>query len=121
MEASVARYVKPRCWFRGRRKTQWDGVDFANLKSTEDLSRAIERIESDQKGVPILLKQPLKLGGRLLCFSADKAFNNALDGLTMTDLRTSEPRVLARYMGDKGATAFLAYHGVRHSPLRKAS
>ena len=121
MEAGVARYVRPRRPFRGPRQTKWDGVDCASLKSIEDLSRAIERIEGDQKGVPILLKQYLKLGGRMLCFSADKAFSNALDGLTMIDLRTSEPRVLARYMGDDGATGFLAYHGVPPVPLRKAS
>ena len=121
MEASVARYVKPRRPFRGRRQAKWDGVDFANMKSIEDLSRAIERIESDQKGVPILLKQYLKLGGRLLCFSADKAFNNALDGLTMIDLRNSDPRMLGRYMGEDGAAAFLGYHGALASGLRKAS
>ena len=121
MEASVARYVKPRRPFRGRRQAKWDGVDFANMKSIEDLSRAIERIESDQKGVPILLKQYLKLGGRLLCFSADKAFNNALDGLTMIDLRNSDPRMLGRYMGEDGAAAFLGYHGAPASGLRKAS
>jgi len=121
MEASVARYVKPRRPFRGRRQTKWDGVDSASLKSIEDLSRAIERIEADQKGVPILLKQYLKLGGRLLCFSADKAFNDALDGLTMIDLRHSDPRMLARYMGDDGAAAFLAYHGAPALELRRAS
>jgi putative hemolysin len=121
MEASVARYVKPRRPFRGRRPTKWDGVDSASLKSIEDLSRAIERIEVDQKGVPILLKQYLKLGGRLLCFSSDKAFNDALDGLTMIDLRNSDPRMLSRYMGEDGVAAFLGYHGAPAWPLRQAS
>jgi hypothetical protein len=81
----------------------------------------VERIESDNKGVPVLLRQYLKLGGRLLGFSADEQFNNALDGLIMVDLRASEPRVLARYMGEEGAAAFLANHPNADDALRLAS
>ena len=120
IEASMARHVKPRRPFRQQRQRKWDEVDCASLKSIEDLSRMIEQIEDDQKGVPILLKQYLKLGGRLLGFSADKAFSDALDGLIMVDLRNSAPKVLARYMGEEGATAFLDHHR-QPSPLRKAS
>jgi len=36
----------------------------------------------------------------------------------MVDLRRSDPRVLARYMGDDGAAAFLAYHGKQAGTLR---
>jgi hypothetical protein len=81
----------------------------------------VKQIERDSKGVPILLKQYLKLGGRLLAFSADKQFNDALDGLIMVDLRASDPRVLARYMGEDGAAAFLSRHGVGADTLRQAS
>ncbi len=101
--------------------TVWDEVELANLKDIEDLSRAIARIECDSKGVPILLKQYLKLGGRLLGFNADEQFSDALDGLIMVDLRASEPRVLARYMGEDGATAFLAHHGSQPEFLRWVS
>jgi len=121
IEAELARHVKPRRPFRGRRPTVWDEVELANLKDIEDLSRAIARIECDNKGVPILLKQYLKLGGRLLGFNADEQFSDALDGLIMVDLRASEPRVLARYMGEDGATAFLAHHGSQPEFLRWVS
>jgi hypothetical protein len=30
----------------------------------------------------------------------------------MVDLRASDPRVLARYLGQRGASSFLAHHGV---------
>ena len=80
----------------------------------------VRKIERDSKGVPILLKQYLKLGGRLLAFSADEKFNDALDGLIMVDLRASDPRVLARYMGDEGAAAFLSHHDAGSDTLRQA-
>lgn len=112
VETHVARHVKPRRPFRVRRRSDWNEVEFSSLKGIEDLSRVIEGIESDSKGVPILLKQYLKLGGRLLGFSFDEAFSDVLDGLIMVDLRASDPRVLARYMGEEGTAEFLAYHGV---------
>jgi 1-acyl-sn-glycerol-3-phosphate acyltransferase len=120
-ETKLARHVKPRHPFRARRSTVWDEVEVANLKDIEHLSRVIARIEHDKKGVPILLKQYLKLGGRLLGFNADDQFSDALDGLIMVDLRTSEPRVLARYMGEEGAAAFLAHNGTEPEFLRWVS
>ena len=83
------------------------------------MSRAVEQIETDHKGVPILLKHYLKLGGRVLGFNTDDQFGDALDGLIMVDLRESDPRMLARYMGEDGSAEFLAYH--RAAPLRRAS
>ena len=120
-ETELARHVKPRHPFRAQRSTAWDEVEFASLKDIEQLSRVIARIEHDNKGVPILLKQYLKLGGRLLGFNADDQFSDALDGLIMVDLRASEPRVLARYMGEEGAVAFLAHQGTEPEFLRWVS
>ncbi|HEY6239345.1 MAG TPA: GNAT family N-acyltransferase [Burkholderiales bacterium] len=121
IEADLARHVKPRQRFRSPRPSGWNEVEITSVKDIEDLSRVIARIEGDGKGIPILLKQYLKLGGRLLGFSADGQFNDALDGLIMVDLRASEPRVLARYMGEEGAVAFLDWHGTEPEFLRRAS
>jgi putative hemolysin len=120
-ETELARHVKPRHPFSAQRSKVWDEVEFANLKDIEDLSRVVARIEGNHKGIPILLKQYLKLGGRLLGFNADDQFSDALDGLIMIDLRDSEPRVLARYMGEEGAAAFLAHHGTEPEFLRWVS
>ena len=76
----------------------------------EELSALIADIETDQKGVPVLLKQYLKLGGKLVGFNIDSKFADALDGLIVVDLTRSDPRVLERYMGKQEAAAFLAYH-----------
>jgi len=110
IEAKLARHVRPRRPFRAVRSRTENEVEVADFKDIEHLSRAIARIEHDSKGIPILLKQYLKLGGRLLGFSADDKFSDTLDGLIMVDLRASEPRVLARYMGEAGAAAFFAHH-----------
>jgi putative hemolysin len=122
IEARLAKHVKPRRPFRVRSsKKLRSEVQVADLKDIEQLSRAIARIEHDSKGVPILLKQYLKLGGRLLGFNADDQFSDALDGLVVVDLRASEPRVLARYMGEEGAAAFFAYHGSDPDALQRVS
>ena len=60
----------------------------------------------------MLLRQYLRLGGRLLGFNVDRQFGDALDGLIMVDLREVEEAVLARYMGKRGAAAFRAYHAL---------
>jgi hypothetical protein len=72
----------------------------------------IAQIEPDHKSVPVLLKQYLRLGGRVLAFSLDREFGNALDSLILVDLRQIEPTTLARYMGKSGAIAFRAYHAL---------
>jgi putative hemolysin len=78
----------------------------------EELSSWIAGIETDGKGVPILLKQYLKLGGKLLGFNIDPSFGNVLDGLIMVDLTQTEPKLLKRYMGLKGFEVFASYHNI---------
>ena len=73
----------------------------------DDLSAVIADMETDQKGVPILLKQYLKLGGKLVGFNVDAQFAKALDGLIVVDLTRTDPRLLERYMGKSGAGEFL--------------
>jgi len=75
-----------------------------------EISSWISEIEGDGKGVPILLKQYLKLGGKVLCFNVDSEFSDALDGLMVVDLTRTDPRVLRRYMGKEGLQNFLDYH-----------
>jgi putative hemolysin len=75
----------------------------------EELSTLVADIELDRKGVPILLKQYLKLGGELVAFNVDRNFANALDGLIVVDLRKTDLRLLERYLGEEGAATFLAH------------
>ncbi|HKD04624.1 MAG TPA: GNAT family N-acyltransferase [Bryobacteraceae bacterium] len=76
----------------------------------EDLSDIISDLEPTRIGMPVLLRQYLKLGGKLLGFNVDPEFSNALDGLIMVDLTKTEPRLLKRYLGETEASEFLKCH-----------
>jgi putative hemolysin len=75
----------------------------------EDLSDVISDLEPSRNGIPVLLRQYLKLGGKLLGFNVDPEFSNALDGLILVDLCKTEPRLLERYLGKRAAAEFLSY------------
>ena len=104
-----SRYVRPRRPFR-RLPSRKPRPRLANLQGLDDVSSFISEIESDHKGAPILLKQYLKLGGRLLGFNVDPDFSNVLDVLIMVDLRRTDPKILGRYMGRSGRDEFLRHH-----------
>ena len=57
----------------------------------EDLSTLVADVETDRKGVPVLLRQYLKLGGELVAFNVDRKFADALDGLIVVDLSKTDP------------------------------
>ena len=80
------------------------------LRDLDELSQPITDIEADGKGLPILLRQYAKIGGRLLGFNVDRNFSNVLDGLVVVDLRQTEPAVLERYMGREAAANFQNIH-----------
>lgn len=101
----LARLVKPRSPFKAR------SVKLAGQVNTlEDVAELVAEIESDNKGIPILLRQYLKLGGQILEFNVDDQFSNSLDGLIMLDLLQTEPRTLAKYMGKREVELFHEYH-----------
>jgi putative hemolysin len=113
--ADMAGYVRARKPLRTKPVKGWD-IDAAvrSMKDdVEDISELISCIETDRKGIPVLLKQYLKLGGRIVGFNVDPAFGNVLDGLIMVDLTQTEPKMLERYLGKDGAPLFLAYHEAR--------
>jgi putative hemolysin len=91
----------------------------AVARTIADVGALVAEIESDGKGVPVLLRQYLKLNARLLGFNVDSAFGGVLDGLMMVDLMDVERDMLARYMGKAGALAFLARHAALET--RRAS
>ena len=82
------------------------------LKNLDELADPIGDLETDGKGIPILLKQYAKLGGRLVSFNVDRNFSDVLDGLVLVDLRQTDPVALARYMGKDGVAAFRRYHSL---------
>lgn len=112
LDREFARLVKPRRK-PARNQAAWSKSDIAALGDIETLSALLTGIEHDGKGVPVLLRQYLKLGGRILGFNVDPDFNHAIDALLMVDLTRCEPRMLQRYMGKEETRAYLERHQPR--------
>lgn len=113
LEDELAGMIAPRKPFRPAGLRPWDcRAMFHALRDLEDLSQPITDVESDGKGLPILLRQYAKIGGKLLGFNVDRKFSNVLDGLMVVDLRKTESGVLERYMGREAAARFRLKHGL---------
>jgi putative hemolysin len=110
-EDELAGLIEPRRPFRPGLLRRWDGRGMHRaLRDLDELSQPITDVEADGKGLPILLRQYAKIGGKLLGFNVDRKFSNVLDGLVVVDLRQTEPAVLERYMGREGAARFRQVH-----------
>lgn len=81
-----------------------------SVQSLSDVQELIEELEGSHLKVPILIKHYLKMGARILAFNIDHAFNDAMDILMVTDLLTSPPELMIKYMGEEGYKQYLAYH-----------
>ena len=112
-EDELAGLIEPRRPFRPARLRPWDCRAMCHaLRDLEELSQPITDVETDGKGLPILLRQYAKIGGKLLSFNVDSKFSNVLDGLVVVDLRKTEAAVLERYMGREAAIQFRQLHGL---------
>lgn len=72
----------------------------------EEVSAKVARNEPDGKGVPVLLRQYLKMNATLLEFAYDPKFGDSLDALVLVDLRKAPAVVLSKYMGKEGFARF---------------
>jgi putative hemolysin len=70
----------------------------------------VAELEPDGKGMPVLLRQYLKLGARFFSFNVDPDFSDALDALMIVDLTRTDRKLLTRYMGAEGMGEFIEYH-----------
>ena len=105
--------VRPKQAFRGRLSLRSVGLERRWPEDIEQLSALVAGLEPDGKGAPVLLRQYLRLGGRVLGFNIDPEFGNALDCLILVDLRKTEPRVLRKYMSESAWARFQQKHRVR--------
>lgn len=82
------------------------------VHNIDDISALVSEIETDQKGIPTLLRHYLKMNGQLLSFNVDEEFGHCVDGLIVVDMSKSDRRLLKSYLGAEGHLSFLKYHGV---------
>lgn len=103
--------VKPRTPFRAASALAVLGREAAAVREVEDFSDLIAAGDDPRRrGVPVLLRQYLKLGGRVLGFNIDPAFGNALDCLTVVDLTRTPDAVLSKYMAEDTLARFRSAH-----------
>jgi putative hemolysin len=105
--------VRPKRAFRRRLSLRSVGIEPKWPADIDQLSTLVAGLEPDGKGAPVLLRQYLRLGGKVLGFSVDPDFGNALDCLILVDLRKTEPRVLRKYMSESAWARFQQKHRVR--------
>ena len=116
-----AKYVRSRCPFKRRSDDINRDIGICGEDDMAAISIFIEETENDSKGIPVLLRQYLKLGGRFLGFNIDRQFNDTLDGLILVDLCDTDPKLLAKYMGRDNADNFIEFHRSEQDGLSKAS
>lgn len=63
------------------------------------LGAIVSKLESDGKGIPVLLRQYLRLGGKMVSFNIDHDFGDTLDCLVVVEPWKAGDRICMRYMG----------------------
>lgn len=84
----------------------WKPNLLAALTTVSLLSTVLSRMEQG-KGLPVLIRQYLKMNGKLVCFNVDPAFQDSLDGLIVVNLKNVPVSILSKYMGRAEAEQYL--------------
>ncbi len=116
------KYVKPKTPPKYKSLKRHEVREFKNaFKTVEDVTEVITDLESEFKGIPVLLRQYLKLGGKVLAFNVDPDFQDCLDGLIVVNVLRTPPKILATYMGKENVALLHEYHQekARMAALRK--
>ena len=101
--------IKPKDPLKPPKVLPWNREMLAGLGGVEEISELVRLLERD-RGVPVLLRQYLKLNGMFVGFNVDRDFHDVLDGLIVVDLMKSSHKVLQRYLGHQEAQAFCLFH-----------
>ncbi|MEM6750914.1 MAG: GNAT family N-acyltransferase, partial [Planctomycetota bacterium] len=99
----TAKLLRARNPVRAVRPGGWNRRQFSSaVDDVEEVNALVRELESDGKPMPVLLRQYLKLNGKLLGFNVDPDFGNVVDGLIWIDLRRADSRILRKYLGVEG-------------------
>lgn len=92
------------------RSLERDAPQLASARTVDELHKRVSELEHDGQGLPILIRQYLKLNAHVLAFNVDPQFGDALDALMMVDLTRVDRPILNRYLGTADAGRYLAHH-----------
>ena len=111
--ADLAQLARPRHPFRiaGVGGLSANGRLDRLLSDSDVVDDVVAELEPDGKGMPILLRQYIKLGARFFAFNVDPDFSDALDALMLVDLTQTDRKLLHRYLGAEGTASFLRHNG----------
>ena len=110
-DTHLAKWVSARLPPKPVRFVEWQHPDYADFRKREsDFAIALAEVEDDRHEMPTLIRQYLKLGGKMVAFNIDPDFGTAIDGLIVVDLLTAPARDIARYMGKALYQRYQAAH-----------
>lgn len=95
--------IPPREWLL----PEYDFI-FADMDAAD---RLVREIEPDGRPMPILVRQYLKMGGKVLRFNVDPDFNYCIDGMVDIKVAEADERMMRRYMGSEQFAGYRALHG----------
>ncbi|MEM7682605.1 MAG: GNAT family N-acyltransferase [Planctomycetota bacterium] len=109
----TAKLLRARNPVRAVRPGGWNRRQFSSaVDNTEEVNALVRELETDGKPMPVLLRQYLKLDGKLLGFNVDPDFGNVVDGLIWIDLRIGDARILRKYLGVEGLARHRRWWGL---------
>ncbi|MBU3671053.1 MAG: lysophospholipid acyltransferase family protein [Sinobacteraceae bacterium] len=104
-------FVKPRSPFKPSTTMAGLRRDLRQVSDIGGLSPLLPVDDDTAREVPVLLRQYLKLGGRVIGFNVDAQFGDCIDCLTVVDLRRTPDAVLGKYMNEETLRRFRRRHG----------
>ena len=120
MEDKRSSLVKPRQPFKIEKKHS-RRIDI-NLSDLGVIENMLSTLEDQDSGIPVILRQYLKLNGQILGFNVDPDFGNSVDCLLWVDLTKTDKTLLCKYMGTTSVEDFLLRHkNIERSALEPAS
>ena len=118
--SGLSRLVRPRKPVKDVKPRDWDPASIGSIQNLDDVDELVREIERNERAVPVLVRQYLKLGGVFLGFNVDPDFRDVVDGLILVDLLKMNRRLLRFYFGEDGARDFVAHHAEANERLQKA-
>ncbi|MBW2520866.1 MAG: lysophospholipid acyltransferase family protein [Deltaproteobacteria bacterium] len=112
MATDLAKFVEPRQPVAIRSpkiKGCSDKLIWSCKQSLEMVDMLLAGIENDGKGLPVLLRHYLNLGGKVLAFNLDPEFSNVVDSLVLVNLDAADRKTLRRYLGRDGMELYASY------------
>lgn len=102
-------------------KTPWNfSSQAAPVQTIEEIDALVRSSGGPgaERGIPVLLRQYLKLGGRVLACSVDPGFGDCLDALIVVDLRQTDRQRLDKMLGTSFSARMENPAGQRNSITR---